>query len=325
MPFKKPILPLAFIVLLGVSLVYAIAYEVKPENLAQTFPTSGSDFQPRACALRQDRYAILPINSVIPGFLIVWAWYAVKQPDGSYVGSYVQALVTITGPESQNGTTTTDPWNPLVFTVPPGEYSVVGTYDSAPQQNATVDCWPEYGGSVFLDFGGPPPPLTFGVVVAGVTSSKSVVGQGYSLNISVTAVDLGTPETLNVTVYANTTYVTFQNVTVSSGTSTTLALTWDTNDFTYGNYTISAYAWPVPNETNSASSHRTGGTVYVGIPGDLNGDGTVDIYDAILLAGAFNSQPGMTNWNANADINGDGIVDIYDAIILAGNFNQHYP
>jgi hypothetical protein len=69
----------------------------------------------------------------------------------------------------------------------------------------------------------------------------------------------------------------------------------------------------------------TGGTVYVGIPGDLNGDGTVDIYDAIILAGAFNSSPSSTNWNANADINGDGTVDIYDAIILSAHFGQHYP
>jgi hypothetical protein len=60
-------------------------------------------------------------------------------------------------------------------------------------------------------------------------------------------------------------------------------------------------------------------------PGDINGDGTVDIYDAIILAGAFNSMLGSPNWNPNADINGDGWVDIYDAIILAGHYNQHIP
>ncbi len=61
-----------------------------------------------------------------------------------------------------------------------------------------------------------------------------------------------------------------------------------------------------------------------GLLGDVNGDGSVDIYDAIILAGAYNSVPGSPNWNPNADINNDGIVDIYDAIILAGNYNQHY-
>ena len=58
---------------------------------------------------------------------------------------------------------------------------------------------------------------------------------------------------------------------------------------------------------------------------DVNGDGTVDIYDAILLSGAYNSTPGSTRWDPNADINGDFTVDIYDAIILAGHYNQHYP
>lgn len=61
------------------------------------------------------------------------------------------------------------------------------------------------------------------------------------------------------------------------------------------------------------------------LSGDLNGDNIVDIYDAIILAGAFNSHLGSPNWNPNADINSDGTVDIYDAIILAGHYGQHYP
>jgi parallel beta-helix repeat protein len=65
--------------------------------------------------------------------------------------------------------------------------------------------------------------------------------------------------------------------------------------------------------------------LWVRLPGDINGDGIVDIYDAILLANAYNSTPGIANWNPNADVNGDSIVDIYDAIILASHYNQHYP
>jgi hypothetical protein len=56
--------------------------------------------------------------------------------------------------------------------------------------------------------------------------------------------------------------------------------------------------------------------------GDINGDGVVDIYDAILLAGAYNSVPNDPNWNSSADINRDNIVDIYDAIILANNYGK---
>jgi hypothetical protein len=63
-------------------------------------------------------------------------------------------------------------------------------------------------------------------------------------------------------------------------------------------------------------------SMHVPIHADINGDWTVDVYDAILLANAYNAKTGDPNWNLNADINGDNIVDIYDAIILAGNYGK---
>jgi hypothetical protein len=56
--------------------------------------------------------------------------------------------------------------------------------------------------------------------------------------------------------------------------------------------------------------------------GDLNFDGTVDIFDAIMLAGSFGSTRGSPNYKPEADINNDGFVDIYDALLLAGNFGK---
>jgi len=56
--------------------------------------------------------------------------------------------------------------------------------------------------------------------------------------------------------------------------------------------------------------------------GDINRDFTVDIYDAIMLALAYNSKPASQNWNTNADINGDNTIDIYDAILLANNYGK---
>lgn len=61
------------------------------------------------------------------------------------------------------------------------------------------------------------------------------------------------------------------------------------------------------------------------LTGDINGDSTVDIFDAISLASAFNSEPGDANWNPDADIDyawGSGIVDIYDAIWLGAHYGQ---
>jgi hypothetical protein len=62
--------------------------------------------------------------------------------------------------------------------------------------------------------------------------------------------------------------------------------------------------------------------VKVTVVGDVNGDGAVDIYDAITLSNAFASVPGRPAWNGNADINCDNSVDIYDAILLSLNFNK---
>ena len=116
-----------------------------------------------------------------------------------------------------------------------------------------------------------------------------------------------------------------QTVTLESEASTTLTFTWNTTGFAKGNYTIWAYAWPVQGETDTADNTFTDGIIYLGIPGDIKPDGTVDIYDALKLAAAFGSKLTDPNWNPNADINCDGIVDIYDALKLAANFGKTDP
>ena len=58
------------------------------------------------------------------------------------------------------------------------------------------------------------------------------------------------------------------------------------------------------------------------LAGDINNDGTVDIYDAILLAIAFQTKPGNANWNPDADLNSDLVIDIYDAITVASNYGK---
>jgi PKD repeat protein len=81
-----------------------------------------------------------------------------------------------------------------------------------------------------------------------------------------------------------------------------------------GNYTVYASSFYYDRVT----SGKVNFTLFV--IGDINGDGVVDIYDAISLSNAYNSSPGKSNWNPKADFNGDGFVDIYDAIILANHY-----
>jgi hypothetical protein len=58
------------------------------------------------------------------------------------------------------------------------------------------------------------------------------------------------------------------------------------------------------------------------VPGDINGDGVVDISDAILASHAFGSATGNPDYNPAADLNSDGYIDIFDMLMLAKNFGQ---
>jgi len=65
------------------------------------------------------------------------------------------------------------------------------------------------------------------------------------MHINVTVENQGDlTETFNMTLYANTTAINQTEITLTSGTSTTITLTWNTTAFAKGNYTISAYATP---------------------------------------------------------------------------------
>lgn len=125
--------------------------------------------------------------------------------------------------------------------------------------------------------------------------------------------------------FASSSTIGEQQATLNPGENKTLTFIWDTTGFSYGNYAIEAVADTVSGETDTIDNTYIDGAVKVVIPGDVNGDGTVNILDAIKLAGAFGSVPGDSKWNPNADINGDGTVNILDAIKLAGNFGKSEP
>ncbi|MEM0096731.1 MAG: dockerin type I domain-containing protein [Candidatus Bathyarchaeia archaeon] len=162
------------------------------------------------------------------------------------------------------------------------------------------------------------------VAVTSVVPFKTIIGQGYTMNIKVAVANQGDfNETFSVTLYANTTEIETKEITLENGTSTTLTFLWNTTGLPKGNYTIWAYAWPVQNETNIANNTLTGRTVYVSAPGDINGDTHVNVKDATILGAAFGSKLGNPDWNPNADIDNDGYINVKDATILGVNFGQN--
>jgi parallel beta-helix repeat protein len=163
------------------------------------------------------------------------------------------------------------------------------------------------------------------LAVADVLPSKSAIGEGYKLYISVTVQNQGwNAQTTKLTVYVNTTVVgTIASLALPKRSQAILIFTWQTTPALRGNYVVSSTADPVPNEPDVRDNDRSyGRIVKVTIVGDVNGDGVVDIFDAITLSNAFASVPNSPTWNGNADINSDNSVDIFDAILLSGNFNK---
>jgi uncharacterized repeat protein (TIGR01451 family) len=88
--------------------------------------------------------------------------------------------------------------------------------------------------------------------------SEIVIDKGLTLCINVTVANEGyLTETFNLTIYANTTLIHTQNVTLIGRSNDTVSFLWNTTDFTIGNYTITAYVSPLPGEIDTNDNTLT--------------------------------------------------------------------
>jgi len=171
------------------------------------------------------------------------------------------------------------------------------------------------------------------VAVTDIITSKTgclpnpTVGKGYNVQVNVTVENQGdSAETFNVTLYANSTEIGTQIVSgLPNGMSTVLVFNWDTTGFAYGNYTLSAYAWPVPGETDLADNTFIDDWVIVTIPGDVDGNFRVEIFDVVGITSRYMTRKGDPRYSPNADLDGDGDIDIFDVVGCTSHYGQHYP
>jgi len=163
------------------------------------------------------------------------------------------------------------------------------------------------------------------IAIVNVTTSKTIVDQGYPLKVNVTYTKQGNKiEESNSTIYANSTLINSQSFLLRSGTSLIYTFTWNTIGFPKGNYTIKAVVDIVPGETDTIDNILTDGTVLVTIPGDANGDHKCDMKDIFQLILHFMCKIGQPCYVLNYDINCDDVIDMKDIYIAILHFGQRW-
>lgn len=204
--------------------------------------------------------------------------------------------------------------------IPEGNYTISANADPVPYEynltnNILVD------GKVFI--------LTHihDVAITNVTANRVWVYQGWLVNVTVTAQNLGEfSETFDVNCSYDGNLIGTVNVaSLAAASSITLTFKWNTATAPYcHNYTISGAASVVPYEFDTTNNIFNDGKVKVRIMGDVNGDGKVNILDVSATAQAFGSYLGDPSgrWNPDCDFNQDNKVNILDIVIVARNFGM---
>ncbi len=158
--------------------------------------------------------------------------------------------------------------------------------------------------------------LPAGVSIAKNTQGKYIVEKtercaDHTLNVS----KLGDANVYKVLLYITP----VENVTGSEGA--VLNVTLETSEsMTEGEYdvTISNINLTTPDETKITPADVTCKlTVNNSIPGDVNGDGSIDVTDIVSIANAILGRPSNSFDAAAADVNGDGSIDVTDIVVIA--------
>lgn len=163
------------------------------------------------------------------------------------------------------------------------------------------------------------------VAVTDVKVSTDKTYQGLIVDINVTVANLGTVnETFTATAYYEHNVISGQNVQDLTPSETrNLTFHWNTMSVPFCHtYTIEANATIVPFEIDVTNNGFVDGSVDVRMPGDVNGDGKVNMTDIVSVVDAFGSYLGHPRWNSDMDVNQDGRIDMSDIMIILLAFGK---
>jgi len=162
------------------------------------------------------------------------------------------------------------------------------------------------------------------VAVTSVTSQTRAYSGFTVIDVFVNVTNHGKfSETFSVTAFYNSTTIETQTVTnLAPKANATIILLWDITSVPLGHYTISAMATRVSSEIDLTDNSFTDGSIVITIPGNVDGDRDVDVYDLLLFSKAFSSDSSKPNWNPNCDFNNDKKVDDADLFALNNNYGK---
>jgi nitrous oxidase accessory protein NosD len=164
-------------------------------------------------------------------------------------------------------------------------------------------------------------------------TSKTAVGQGFSVNMSLKTVNYGEQtETFDVTIRINSAVMLTQTIVLDSRRSNVTTLVWNTSGYPKGNYTIDVHASSVPNETDTADNSWSG-RVVVAMIGDITGpsgypDGKVDARDVARICSLFGTKIPDPKYDPNWDLTGsteglpDGKIDARDVSLVSSKYGE---
>ncbi|UCG37497.1 MAG: hypothetical protein JSV64_04300 [Candidatus Bathyarchaeota archaeon] len=161
------------------------------------------------------------------------------------------------------------------------------------------------------------------VVVANISSSREIVGQGYIVVMNVTVQNLATESRMcNVSMFADChqiflgdeIIVGIQNLTIAGESNTTVTFVWNTTGVDKG-------FWALCAVVDDAQVH---GPILVTLAGDVDGDRDVDIFDIVRMAGVYGVAKPDPDYDPIIDLDGDGDIDIFDLVRAAGNYGESW-
>ena len=173
------------------------------------------------------------------------------------------------------------------------------------------------------------------VTSVGVSQRKLFPGGLRTVNMSgivainATISNLGNyQDTSTTSVYANSTLIASSSITLLpccvAGSSQLIYANWNTTGYKPGCYKITVQVAP-PSGQTATNNVMSGGWVRILPFGDVDLSGKVSFIDASVVALAFQTRPGMTNWNPYADSDGDFYVNFIDVSIMAINYGVSIP